>query len=167
MKLVINLLLFALAFVLPCHAQQIKGTYAIKNVKTGMLLRIKDANARNGTPLVAYTPQNWKCMTWDFQPTAENTYQLKNLFTKKTFQFFGEAQDQAPLEEQPLTTGANQQQYEFIKVKDSTYLIRLKDTQLYLSPADPKGSINSAIILSRKKDSPLQQWIIYLQHPTM
>jgi len=167
MKPVINLLLLALAFVIPCRAQQIKGTYAIKNVKTGMLLRIKDANGRNGTPLVAYAPQNWKCMTWDFQPIADNTYQLKNLFTKKTFQSLGEAQDQAPLEEQPLTAGANQQQYEFIKVKDSTYLIRLKDTQLYLTPADPKGSVNSAIILTRKKESPLQQWLIYQQHPIM
>ena len=35
-------------------AQVIKGTYAIKNVQTGMLLRIKDADKKDGTPLVAY-----------------------------------------------------------------------------------------------------------------
>lgn len=33
-------------------AQVIKGDYAIKNVQTDMLLRIKDANSQNGTPLL-------------------------------------------------------------------------------------------------------------------
>jgi len=67
-------------------AQVIKGTYAIKNVQTGMLLRIKDASKANGTPLVSYNPVNWKCMTWDFQHKEDNTYQLRNLFSGKTFQ---------------------------------------------------------------------------------
>jgi hypothetical protein len=67
-------------------AQVIHGTYAIKNEQTGMLLRIKDANGKNGTPLVAYNPVNWKCMTWDFKHVEGQTYQLKNLFTSKTFQ---------------------------------------------------------------------------------
>lgn len=158
-------LIFAVAF--NAQSQEIKGTYAIKNVKTGMLLRVKDASTKNGTPLVAYDPQNWKCMTWDFQPTGENTYQLKNLFTKKTFQPIGEAKETAAMEEQPLVADAANQQYEFVKVKKDIYLIRLKATELYLTPADPEGSANSAIVLARKKDTPLQQWNIYLQNPTM
>nr|WP_068891143.1 RICIN domain-containing protein [Pedobacter panaciterrae] len=160
---------FLLIFIFTCtsYSQEIKGTYAIKNVKTGMLLRVKDASGKNGTPLVAYDPQNWKCMTWDFQPTGENTYQLKNLFTKKTFQPLGEAKDAVVLEEQPLISDAVNQQYEFIKVKKNIYLIKLKATDLYLTPSDPEGSTNSAIILAKKKDSPIQQWSIYLQNPTM
>ncbi|MFP5079763.1 RICIN domain-containing protein [Pedobacter sp. JCM 36344] len=149
------------------YSQDIKGTYAIKNVKTGMLLRIKDANGKNGTPLVAYGPQNWKCMTWDFQSMGDNTYQLKNLFTKKTFQPLGEAKETVALEEQPLLVDAVNQQYEFIKVKKDTYLIRLKATELYLTPADADGSTNSAIVLAKKKNSSEQQWIIYLQNPTI
>ena len=167
MKLLAPLFCLIFLFTLASYGQEIKGTYAIKNVKTGMLLRIKDANSKNGTPLVAYDPQNWKCMTWDFQSKGENTYQLKNLYTNKTFQPVGEAKDTAVLEEQPLVIDASNQQYEFIKVKKDTYLIRLKSTELYLSPADPEGSTNSPILLTNKKDTPLQQWSIYLQNPTM
>jgi len=167
MKLIASVFFLFLLFPYNSHAQGIKGTYAIKNVKTGMLLRVKDANSKNGTPLVAYDPQNWKCMTWDFQSTGENTYQLKNLFANKTFQPLGEAKDAVIMEEEPLLAHAANQQYEFIKVKKDIYLIKLKATDLYLTPADPKGSTNSAITLAKKKDSPLQQWSIYLQNPTM
>ncbi|WP_448634623.1 RICIN domain-containing protein [Pedobacter panaciterrae] len=167
MKLITSIFYLIFLFTCASYAQEIKGTYAIKNVKTGMLLRIKDASGKNGTPLVAYDPQNWKCMTWDFQNTGENTYQLKNLFTKKTFQPLGEAKDAVVMEEQPLVADAKNQQYEFIKVKKDIYLIRLKATDLYLTPADPDGSTNSAIVLAKKKDSPIQQWSIYLQNPTM
>ncbi|GAB3927772.1 RICIN domain-containing protein [Mucilaginibacter myungsuensis] len=148
-------------------AQTIKGTYAIKNVQTGMLLRVKDASGKNGTPLVAYYPENWKCMTWDFKNTGENTYQLQNLFTHKTFQPITAAAADVAFEEQPLAGSTSNQQYEFIAVKEDTYLIKLKGTDLYITPADKKGSVNSAIILAAKSDSPEQLWTIYQQSPTM
>lgn len=73
-------------FVGACSAQDIiKGTYAIKNVQTGMVLRIKDANSKDGTPIVAYDPVNWKCVTWDFKHVDGNTYQLKNLSVEKLY----------------------------------------------------------------------------------
>lgn len=167
MKLSVPVFCLIFLFALIGQAQEIKGVYAIKNVKTGMLLRVKDASNRNGTPLVAYNPQNWKCMTWEFQSKGENTYQLKNLFTNKTFQPQGEAKDNSVMEEQPLVIDAFNQQYQFIKVKKDTYLIRLKSTELYLTPADPEGSTNSPILLTNKKDTLLQQWYIYPQNPTM
>src|SRR5665811_2339445 len=81
------LLFFTFLFSVMCsNGQTIVGTYAIKNVETGKLLRIKDANSSDGTPLVAYSPVNWKCMTWDFQQIDGRTYTLRNLFTNKTFQ---------------------------------------------------------------------------------
>lgn len=167
MKLLVPVSCLIFLFALVTHGQEIKGTYAIKNVKTGMLLRVKDASDRNGTPLVAYNPQNWKCVTWEFQSKGENTYQLKNLYTNKTFQPLGQAKDAVVMEEQPLVIDATNQQYEFIKVKKDTYLIRLKSTELYLTPADSEGSINSPILLANKKDTLLQQWSIYPQNPTM
>jgi hypothetical protein len=167
MKLLSFVFLIYFAFLTNSYTQEIKGTYAIKNVQTGMLLRIKDADSKSGTPLVSYSAQNWKCMTWDFQATGENTYQLKNLFTKKTFQPLGELKDAVLLEEQPIVSGAANQQYEFIRIKKDIYLIRLKGTELYLSPVDAQGSTNSAIVLSKKKDGALQQWNIYHQNPTM
>jgi hypothetical protein len=148
-------------------AQDIKGNYAIKNVQTGMLLRVKDAGSKNGTPLVAYYPENWKCMTWNFKKTDANTYQLQNLLTHKTFQPVALANADVPFDEQPLIPGDTRQQYEFIPVKKDTYLIKLKGTELYVTPADGKGTVNSAIILAAKKNTPDQLWTIYEQAPTM
>ena len=146
-------------------AQVISGTYAIKNVATGMLLRIKDANSANGTALVSYNPVSWKCMTWDFKHTEGDTYQLRNLFSGKTFQPREAAAETVAMEEQPLTAGAANQQYEFIPAGKNIYLIRLKGTALYISPVDDKGAVNSAIVLTKKTDGKLQQWTIYEQHP--
>lgn len=148
-------------------AQDIKGNYAIKNVQTGMLLRIKDANSKNGTPIVAYYPENWKCMTWNFKKTEANTYQLQNLFSSKTLQPIGAAGANVAFEEQPLIAGDAKQQYEFIAVKKDIYMIKLKGTDLYITPADGKGAVNSAIILTAKKGTPDQLWNIYEQAPTM
>jgi len=167
MKISLSILIILTTLVVPCRAQDIKGNYAIKNVQTGMLLRVKDAEAKNGTPLVAYHPENWKCMTWNFKNTGSNTYQLQNLFTNKTFQPSAKAAPNVPFEEQPLLVNAPNQQYEFIAVKKDTYLIKLKDTDLYVTPADPKGSVNSAIVLAKKRNTPDQYWNIYEQSPTM
>ena len=149
-------------------AQAIQGTYAIKNVETGMLLRIKDANGKNGTPLVAYSPVNWKCMTWDFKQVDGNTYQLKNLFTNKTFQpKDGAAAEGAELEQQPLVNAQINQQYEFIPVQKNIYLIKAKGAELYVTPVDKNGTTDTGITLAKKDGSKLQQWTIYEQKPTM
>src|SRR5215472_16632912 len=60
-------------------------TYQIRNLKYGDLLRPKDANSANGTPIVLYPAQPWKCMTWRLQPSGNSAFYLKNLFTSKTF----------------------------------------------------------------------------------
>lgn len=150
------------------HAQVIKGTYAIKNAETGMLLRIKDANGSNGTPLVLYNPVNWKCMTWEFRNVEGQTYQLKNLFTGKAFQPKGGAVAKGTrLEQQPLNAASAVQFYEFINTGNDVYLIRLKGTDLYVTAVDKNGSVNSGIELQEKNGSKLQMWTIYEQNPTM
>lgn len=162
--LLFSVLLLCAVFV---HAQIIQGTYAIKNVQTGMLLRMKDANSKNGTALVAYTPINWKCMTWEFRNVEGQTYQLKNLFTGKTFQpKAGTAEEGAELEQQPLSE-TQLQQYEFISTGKNQYLIRLKGTELYVTAIDEDGTINTGMKLAKKNGSKLQLWTIYEQHPTM
>jgi len=70
------------------------ATYQIRNVQFGDLLRPKDANNAEGTPIVLYPAQPWKCMTWQLKAreasTAANSnsptvFRIKNLFTAKTF----------------------------------------------------------------------------------
>jgi hypothetical protein len=148
--------------------QTIQGTYAIKNVQTGIVLRIKDANKTNGTPIVAYSPVNWKCVTWDFKNAGGQTYRLVNLFSGKTLQPQSEKTTAGTaLEEQPLADKTTVQQYEFIPVEKNTYLIRLQGTELYITPSDDQGTINAGIILSKKQTGKLQYWSLHEQQPTM
>ena len=155
-----------LLFSVNIFAQIIKGTFAIKNVQTGMVLRIKDANNKNGTPLVAYEPVNWKCMTWDFKHIEGNTYQLKNLFTGKTFQA-ADSINGGVLEQEPLVVAQLNQQYDFELILKNIYLIKQKGSELYLTPVDKKGEVNTGIKLAKKDGTKLQQWTIYEQKPTM
>ena len=157
---------FFLLFSVNIFAQIIKGTFAIKNVQTGMVLRIKDANNKNGTPLVAYEPVNWKCMTWDFKHIEGNTYQLKNLFTGKTFQA-ADSINGGVLEQEPLVVAQLNQQYDFELILKNIYLIKQKGSELYLTPVNKKGEVNTGIKLAKKDGTKLQQWTIYEQKPTM
>jgi hypothetical protein len=106
-------------------------------------------------------------MTWDFQHVEGNTYKLKNLFTSKTFQPVAQANEGGALEEQPLNADNSAQQYEFEPIDNDTFLIKLKGTDLYLTPSDKKGSVNSKIILAKKTNTKDQYWDIYQQSPTM
>src|SRR5512133_179114 len=84
-----KLLLFAAGIFLVSLftvAQTINGTYAIQNTVTGKNLRPYEAGGQNGNRIVLYDHVEWKCMTWKFMSVGDNTYQLKNLFTSKTFQ---------------------------------------------------------------------------------
>ncbi|MDP9075997.1 MAG: RICIN domain-containing protein [Bacteroidota bacterium] len=158
---------FMLILTLTASAQVIQGNYAIKNVQTGMLLRVKDAHSENGTPLVAYYPENWKCMTWNFKHVDGNTYQLQNLLTNKTFQPKSSSEVGVALEEQPVNTTATTQQYEFERVDKDVFMIKLKGTDLYVTTSDKKGGVNSQIILAKKTNTKDQYWGIYEQAPTM
>lgn len=168
MKSIIYIIAFSMILLIPAagFSQEIQGTYAIKNSETGMLLRIKDAQRSNGTPLVAYPAVNWKCVTWDFKHVDGQHYQLENLFTGKTFQAIDPTTGSA-LQQQTLVAKQSNQQYEFIPAGKNVFLIRLKGTDLYVTPSDANGDINSTIVLANKNSGKLQQWMIYEQKPTM
>ncbi|GAB4044028.1 hypothetical protein GCM10028810_08600 [Spirosoma litoris] len=165
-RLVFSLLIVLGLVQTGSFAQTIRGHYAIKNIQTGMLLRVQDARKTNGTPIVAYSPVNWKCVTWDFKHIEGDTYQLQNLFTSKTLQpEAGTIADGINLEQQPLVASQANQEYEFIPAGKATYRIKLKGTNLYITPADSKGSVNSRITLAKKSDAQTQLWTIYEQDP--
>jgi hypothetical protein len=145
----------------------VKGDFALKNVHTGKYVRIKDANGANGTPIVAYSPVNWKCVTWNIQPAANGGYTLKNLFSGKTLQpLHGEAKAGVVMEEQPLGSD-KMQEYEVLSAGKNEYYVKLKGTDLYLTPSDPGGETNSSIVLQTKQEGDLQRWVLVEQHPTM
>lgn len=161
-------LLLIIVLNLSINAEHLQGTFAIKNVENGMLLRPKNANHQDGVSIVLYRPTNWKCLTWDFHNTATNTYQLENLFTGKTFQPEDTVNiDGTPLVQMPLDSANSAQQWEFISAGENRYRIRLKATELYITPADDDGAINSKVILAPKESNKNQIWTIYEQNPTM
>ena len=48
---------------------ELPGSVQIRSVQYGLLLRPRDANNADGTPLVLYPAQPWKCMTWTVEAT--------------------------------------------------------------------------------------------------
>jgi Ricin-type beta-trefoil lectin domain-like len=149
------------------QAAQVRGDFALKNVHTGKYVRIKDANGADGTPIVAYSPENWKCVTWQFAPSANGSYTLKNLLSGKTLQpLKGETKPGVSLEERPFDA-SKPQEYELVTVDKDKYRIRLKGTDLFITPSDPGGGTNTAIILQPQQAGDLQEWVLIEQHPTM
>ena len=163
MKQLIAAILLILSSVVTA---QIEGTYVIKNVETGKALRPKSAGKADGVPVILFTPTNWKCMTWDFQSQGGNAYQLKNLFTSKTFQTADVATTGDAIVQQAFVKGKKIQIWEFEPVSEGVYKIKKQGTNLYLTPADKTGAVNSAVVLKEDMSSPLQHWTIYEQHPT-
>lgn len=147
------------------HAQSIEGNYAIKNLKTGKLLRPEGANKADMTNIVLYTPTNWKCLTWEFIPVSDETYQLKNLFTSKTF-YGTEAENGIyPLKQVALQKNDPEQSWTFERVEEGVYRIRLKERPLYITPMDDTGMTNTHVVLAPKTAGELQLWTIYEQDP--
>ena len=146
-------------------SQIINGTYAIQNTVTNKNLRPYEAGNQNGNRIVSYNHVAWKCMTWSFKHTGDSTYQLKNLFTSKTFQGKDSpAKQGTKLEQQPLSA-STEQQWTFIKVDKNSYNIRLKGTDLYVTASS--SDTNSDIILQTKQNKALQSWKLVAQNPDM
>ena len=165
-KIVTLLIVLTIVFV-KVPAQTIKGTYAIKNKATGLLLRPLNASKADGAPIVMYSPTNWKCLTWEFNHIEGNTYHLKNLFSSKTFHPKGGKLDKGvPLEQVAFQTSTSYDKWEFIEVDKGHYQIRLAGTELYLSPESKTGKVNTPVILTTFSDDDVLLWTIYVQDPS-
>lgn len=146
------------------YASQIekKSTYAIQNVHTGKNLRPYQANVDDGNKLILYNHHKWKCMTWQMIEEEEDTYQLKNMYTSKTFQPSSKLEPGVALVQQPLKVDGTQY-WEFIKQPDNSYLIKANGTDLYLTISS--DTTNSSIILMPKHNSTGQHWRLVEQKP--
>lgn len=138
------------------------NTYAIQNVKTGKDIRVFNANYKDETKIILYSHNNWECMTWELIQMKDSTFLLKNLYTQKTFQPSSSPNSGISLWQQPMG-GTALQYWEFIKQPDNTFLIRLNESELYVTVASDEN--NSDLILMTKQDSPSQQWKLVRQNP--
>lgn len=122
----------------------------------------KDAAPLPKRSIILYNHNNWECITWQLIELEDNAYLLKNLYTQKTFEPSAPPEPGVNLWQQTLG-GSHFQYWEFIKQPNETYLIRLKDSELYLTITSDEN--NSDIILMPKQDSDNQRWKLIRQNP--
>lgn len=132
-------------------------SYQIRNKKYGDLLRPKDANSADGTPIVLYSPETWKCMTWKIHSSGESRFQLQNHFTSKTLAV--EADSGAAVKQVPFGNNAEQRpSWQFEKQSDGTYKISDPKTGKALS-AMKDGSFSSVkVTVQAWQGSDEQKW---------
>lgn len=138
------------------------NTFAIQNVKTGMDIRPYNASIYNETKIIQYKHAKWECMTWQMIKLEDGSYLLKNLYTQKTFQPKPSREPGTALWQQPLEANDNQY-WEFIKLPNGTYNIKLKGTELYVTASSSEN--NAPIILIPLQEAADQKWILIEQHP--
>ena len=128
-------------------------SYQIRNCKFDQLLRPRDANSADGTRIVIYPAEPWKCMTWKFLPAGDSRFQLQNHFTHKTFQATtneaGTALVQIPFDRDPAKRPA----WKFEKLADGFYRITDVASGKCLAAAS-----KSVVTLVPPKDGPEQEW---------
>ncbi len=142
--------------------RQHTNTYAIQNVGVNKDIRVFNVGVKDKTKVILYSHNHWECLTWQFIQLEENTYLLKNLATQKTFEPASVPKEGVALWQKSLG-GSKLQYWEFIKQNDDKYLIRLKDTELYLTATSQHD--NSPIILLHKQNSEMQLWRLIKQNP--
>lgn len=135
------------------------ATYQIRNKQYQELLRPKDANSAEGTQMVLYSPQPWKCMTWKVQPATNEGYSLRNVFTSKTFAAgkAGESSTavvQVTFSRQP----ENVPVWQFTKMSDGTYEISEVKTSKALTAVPDVDGYGERIVLQPWQDSDAQKW---------
>jgi hypothetical protein len=136
-------------------------SYQIENKKYSRLLRPKDANGDDGTPIVLYPAQSWKCLTWELAPVGSDEFTLRNHFTSKTFAA-AEGSDR-PIVQVPFAKDAAKAvKWRVTKLPDGSYRIADPKSGAALTAVDDKDG-GYRIVLSPWADKDEQKWTL---HPT-
>ena len=139
----------------------ITGSFAIRNIETGKNIRPYNANTSDENKIILYPHNEWKCLTWQFNHIGGTTYYLQNLYTQKTFEPMSTVETGVALWQKPLNNYSPQ--WEFLDQQNSIYVIRLKNTELYITISSNKN--DSSIILMPFQNSKSQQWELVEQYP--
>jgi hypothetical protein len=118
-------------------------SFQIRNKKFGDLLRPEDANSANGTRIVLYPAQLWKCLTWKLHPAGDSVFQAQNHFTSKTFEPSAKADGaQPPVLQVPFSKEAKERPlWRFAKLPDGLYhIIEVKSGKALTAVRDGSGA---------------------------
>lgn len=135
-------------------------SYQIRNKKYGELLRPQEANSADGTPIVLYPAQPWKCMTWTLNPVGESRFQLQNQFTSKTFAA-GPASDQTQAAVAQVPLGRKPEErptWQVTKLSDGMYKITDPKTGKALTAVKEANRSGVKIVVQVGNEGEDQKW---------
>lgn len=152
--MILTAALFAAVFVsFSADTPMAQKSYQIRNCKFGELLRPENANNADGTHIVLYPAQPWKCMTWKLLPVGDSAFQLQNHFTHKTFEG-GTNGTQSAVVQIPFSHDASKRpSWKLEKLSNGFY--RIVDAA---SGHALTASSKDVVILSPPDDKAEQQW---------
>lgn len=135
-------------------------SYQIRNQKYGDLLRPQNANNANGTPIVLYPAQPWKCMTWKFSSAGESGFQLQNHFTSKTFGAGTTGQGKpAPVAQVPFSKEKSETPaWQFSRLNDGTFKITDPKTGKALTAVEEANHSSVRVVLEAWSGGDNQKW---------
>jgi hypothetical protein len=132
-------------------------SYQIRNEKFGDLLRPRDANSANGTPIVLYSPEPWKCMTWKLHPVGAGEFCLQNHFTSKTFVTQTNSDLPALVQTGWSREAGERPRWRFTQLTDNVYKITDPKSDAALTAVEGKnGTVR--VVLAPWQDHPEQKW---------
>jgi hypothetical protein len=140
-------------------------SYQIANEKHGDLLRPKDANGSDGTPIVLYPAQPWKCMTWKLTPAGNADFTVRNHFTGKTFSLASSDNEKAILQIAVPHDAVKAVKWRFIKLKDGNYRITDPKTGNVLTAIRNEKDGEVRIALAPWKEQDEQKWELQEMDP--
>jgi hypothetical protein len=121
-RMMFTIALCALAFAAVAGDSPVaQKSYQIRNCKFDQLLRPRDANNADGTHIVLYPAQPWKCMTWKLLPAGDSAFQLQNHFTHKTFEAKTDDKSHALVQIPFGRDAAKRPTWKFEKLSDGFY----------------------------------------------
>jgi len=136
------------------------GSFQIRNQKYGDLLRPEEANSADGTRIVLYPAQTWKCLTWKFHANGESRFQLQNHFTSKTFTAEAGA-DKAPaaVTQVPFAKKPEERPtWQFTKLADGSYKITYAKSGKALTAVKDEGGSGVKIVTRAWGEGADQKW---------
>lgn len=159
-----SILLAHFAMAEPANDKALPGkgdapkSYQIANKKHGDLLRPKDANGSNGTPIVLYPVQLWKCLTWKLTPVGDSEFTVQNHFTGKTFTLAGEGKEKAIVQVALPKDDTKAVKWRFVKLEDGNYRITDPKTGNVLTAARNEKDQEIRIVLLPWEEKDNQKW---------
>jgi hypothetical protein len=136
------------------------GSFQIRNLKYGDLLRPEEANSADGTRIVLYPAQTWNCLTWKFHANGESRFQLQNHFTSKTFAAgVGADKAQAAVTQVPFSKKPEERPtWQFTKLPGGSYKITDARSGKALTAAKEGTGSGVRIVVQAWDESDAQKW---------